>query len=210
MTPSPFLTVWTRPRATVRRIITERPGLYVLTLAALGGVGRYLEGASFRNSGERMSTTTILLLAVVIGPIAGCFFLWLSALVVQWTGRWLGGIAQRQALQTAIAWGSVPVVVSYVLWIPELLLFGEDMFTEEMLRVDAQPILLAPLLMLMLAELSSMVWSIVLTSQAVAEVQGFRSGIRGCLNLLLAMMLLAIPLVVLVILSGVAGQAGRA
>lgn len=46
-----------------------------------------------------------------------------------WTGKWLGGRASREAIGMALAWSMVPIAWSLLLWIPELLIFGTELFS---------------------------------------------------------------------------------
>lgn len=201
MTSNAFLTIWFSPRETVRRIVSENPSLHVTLLACLFGVSQALDRASMRNAGDKLPLPVILGVAVVLGPLGGLLAFWIYSHLVRWTGRWIGGTATRETIKTALAWGFVPVVCSLPLWILELLLFGSELFQEEMPRVQAQPLLLIPLLGLMFIELSLGIWSFVLTCNTVAEVQGFRSAWRGFGNILLGAAVVVVPLVLLALVA---------
>ena len=82
------------------------------------------------------------------------------------------------------------------MWIPELVLFGHEMFTAETPRIDADPVLTLVLLGMLLAEIIGAVWAIVVTLKCVGEVQGF-SAWMALGNLLLALAVLVVPLVLL-------------
>jgi hypothetical protein len=102
---------------------------------------------------------------------------------------------------TAIAWAAVPTVFSLALWIPGLLLFGSDMFTEATPRLDAQPLLWIPSLAIAVVAGVLGVWSFVLFCHTVAEVQGFRSAWGGFGNILLAGAVIIVPLFVLALIA---------
>jgi hypothetical protein len=118
--------------------------------------------------------------------------------LIRLSGTWIGGLAPREHIKTAIAWASVPSVFALLLWIPQILLFGSDMFTEETPRLNAQPALLIPFLAILLAELVLAIWGFVLLCNSVAEVQRFRSAWRGLGNIILAGAVVIIPLVAVV------------
>ncbi|MHB0959995.1 MAG: Yip1 family protein [Pirellulaceae bacterium] len=195
----PFQTIWTHPRDTVRRIVKQDPALHVMLLACLAGVGETLDRASMRNAGDQMPLIAILGVACVIGPLGGLLSLWISSHLIRLSGTWIGGIALRDHIKTAIAWGSVPLVFALPLWIPQLLLFGSDMFTEEMPRLEAQPLLLIPFLLIGLLEIVLALWSVVIVCNTIAEVQGFRSAWRGLANIMLAGAVLLVPLLLFVV-----------
>ena len=198
MSPSPFITIWTSPRETVRRIIAENPELHVTLLACLVGVGDTLDRASARNAGDKLPIGVIVGVAGVLGPLGGLLSLWISSHLLRWTGRWIGGTGDRQHLKTAIAWAAVPMVFSLPLWIPQFVLFGSDMFTEETPRLDARPRLWVLFIGIAVTEVIMAFWSLVLLCHTVAEVQGFRSAWRGFGNLFLAGAVIVVPLILLV------------
>lgn len=194
----PFWTIWTRPRQTVRQIITVDPELHVLLLVCLAGIGEALDRASMRNVGDVLPVAAIIAIACVFGPLGGLLSLWIGSHLIRLSGTWIGGLAPREHIKTAIAWASVPSVFALLLWIPLILLFGSDMFTEETPRLNSQPALLIPFLGIVLAELVLAVWGFVLLCNTIAEVQGFRSAWRGLGNIMLAGAVVVIPLVAVV------------
>ena len=199
---SPFKTVWLHPRDTVRAIVAENPKLHVLLLVCLAGIGKTLNGRSMRDAGDKLPVWAIFAIALVIGPLGGLLGLWIYSHLLRWTGNWLGGVAPRAYLRTAIAWSAVPIVCSLLLWIPELLLIGTDIFTRETPRLDAHPLLWIPFIVLSGGETILGIWSFVISCQMVAEVQGFRSAWRGLGNIFLSGAVVVIPF--FLILLGVA------
>jgi hypothetical protein len=197
---SPFVTIWTRPRQTVRRIVAERPDLHVLLLAGLFGIGRALDRAAARDLGDHLPTAMILGMALILGPLGGWFSLWIFSHLIRWTGAWIGGTGNREHVKTAIAWGVVPIVFVLPLWIPMLLLLGSEMFTGETPRLEAQPLLLFFFMAAGLIQLMANIWSLMLLCHTVAEAQGFRSAWRGLANLLLSGAVFLIPVMLLVLI----------
>ncbi|MFN3193778.1 MAG: Yip1 family protein [Aureliella sp.] len=197
---SPFQSIWTRPRVTVRQIISTNPSLHVILLACLGGVGQTLDRASTRNAGDQLSLGVILLLALVLGPIAGLFSVWIGSLLILLAGKMIGGKSNFQNITTAMAWASVPAVFALPLWIPQILMFGADMFTEATPTLDANPVLTVPFFGIAMAEIVLGVWAFVLLCNTIAEVQGFRSAWSGLGNILLAALILIVPLLAIVVL----------
>ena len=80
-----------------------------------------------------------------------------------------------------------------LLWIPELLLFGEELFTEATPRLDAAPELQGLLLVFVAVELTAALWAFVAFLKCLGEVQGF-SAWRALLNLLLPGVLVGIAI----------------
>src|ERR1700730_18545163 len=67
----PFLTIWTRPSATIRGIVDTNPGHCVILLAALGVVVNALNRATMKNPGDTMPLAGILAFAIPLGMIFG-------------------------------------------------------------------------------------------------------------------------------------------
>lgn len=199
---SPLRTIWTRPRATVRRIIARDPSLYVIPLVGLSGVGGMLGQASAQGVGTELSTAEILAAAAIFGPLLSLLGLWAFSHLIRLSGGWIGGFAPRDHIRTAIAWSSVPAVASLPLWIPMILIAGHELFLLDKPQLEGQPAMMNTVGALMLAQASLAIWGFVLLCRAVAEVQGFGSAWKGLGNVLLAAVLLvAISLVIATLLG---------
>ena len=191
----PFQTIWFHPRRTIRQLIATNPNYHVYTLVCIEGIGQSLDRASGNNSGDTISMLAILMIALVFGPIGGLFSLFFGSVLIRWAGKLQGGQATFQEIRTAMAWGAVPAVVSILIWGPDLLLFGSEMFTELTPRMDAQPSLWTIFFAFRAVEISLGVWSLFLICNTLAEVQGFRSAWRGFFNLILAGMIVLVPII---------------
>lgn len=196
----PWLSMWTQPRATLRRIAATDADHGVLTLAALGGVAQVLDRASTQNLGDEHGVGAILLAAVLAGPIAGVIGIYVGAWLLTVSGRWIGGEAPGAHLRAALAWGNLPNVAGLLLWAPALALVGGEMFTSATPQLENQPLLALFLLPLGLLWVALAVWSLVLIVLGTAQVQGF-SGWRALGNLLLAALLFAVPFLMLGVLA---------
>lgn len=192
-TLNPWLSVWTRPRATIRQQVERDPEAWVLALVAVAGVGHLLSDASARSYGDRMDLPTLLVMALLVGPLFGILGAYVGGWLLRWSGRLLGGSARPAEIRAAIAWSGVPYVASMLLWIPELLLFGEELFTEATPRLDAAPELQGLLLVFVAVELTAALWAFVAFLKCLGEVQGF-SAWRALLNLLLPGVLVGIAI----------------
>jgi hypothetical protein len=197
MSSDPFKTIWTSPRETVRRIVTENPELHVVQLTCLSGVMQVLDRASMRNAGDQLPVPAIFGIALVLGPLSGLFSVWIFSHLCRLAGSWIGGTAPREHIKAAIAWSSVPVICSLALWIPQLALFGSELFTAETPRIDSQSLpLTIAFIGLGVVELVLGVWTMVLLCQTLAEVQGYSSAWRGLGNIALALAIVVVPLVI--------------
>lgn len=192
-TSSPWLTMWTQPRATIQHILDTNPTRHVILLTALSGIARSLDRASSQSSADTIPLPILVIIILCIGPIVAIAGLYAASWLVLWTGSWLGGVAKPLQLRAAMAWASLPAVWGLLLWIPYTFLFGIEMFQSETPRIDAQPY---NLMALALVEVVLLVWWVVLNCKAVAQAQGF-SAWKGLLNLLLAAAVVIVPIVLI-------------
>ena len=88
---TPYLTIWTKPRSTIRQILDFNPEKHVLLLAMLSGIYRFIDRASGQSLGDNMSLTSLLLLCVIGGGIVGIISLYIGGEFFRWVGSWLGG-----------------------------------------------------------------------------------------------------------------------
>ena len=90
---NPWFSMWTRPRATIQHIVDTNPNQLIFVLVPLIGITQALDRASSQSIGDRLSLTTILSIALVLGPVLGIASFLIFSRLVFWTGRWMHGRA---------------------------------------------------------------------------------------------------------------------
>jgi hypothetical protein len=137
---TPFLTIWTRPRATIRKIVETDPTRQVLLLAGTWYVvatllaQRWLEVVPVKDLQPRIYFLSALFVQwlvalcnptgvwpsweaeivtfVVLGAVLGIVLLYVFGAILKWTGRLLGGTATAIEVRAAIAWGQIPLIAA--------------------------------------------------------------------------------------------------
>ena len=194
---TPYLTIWTKPRSTIRQILDFNPEKHVLLLAMLSGIYRFIDRASGQSLGDNMSLTSLLLLCVIGGGIVGIISLYIGGEFFRWVGSWLGGKATAQDVRAAIAWSSVPDLILLAIYIPIIMIFGRNWFissTEWMSPVFA---------FVVFATIATIgfilfIWRFVLFVKCLAEAHQF-SGWKGLGTSILGTLLIVVPLFVILI-----------
>ncbi|HET6445484.1 MAG TPA: Yip1 family protein [candidate division Zixibacteria bacterium] len=167
----PWLDIWVKPRGTIRTIVENDPARYVLIFAALAGIAQALERASSRDLGNNSpSLVALLAIVLIVGSIGGLVSIYITAAIFRWTGSLLGGRASSIEVRAAIAWSSIPIIFTLVFWVPQLALYGVEMFTSVTPNIDNNP---WPLLCLGLIQLVLYGWAFVILLKTVGEVHGF-------------------------------------
>lgn len=107
----PLLSIWFRPRATIRRIIRENPDRYMLLLMSLIGVAQRLNNFPKREGEEQLPPCVKIGMAFLTGPFVGMFGFWLSSHLMQFADEWMGVRSDRMEIKSALVWGGVPLIL---------------------------------------------------------------------------------------------------
>jgi Yip1 domain len=198
MVDNPFLTIWTRPRATIRGIVDTDPYHFMVSLTVLGGISNALDRARNQHAGDSLSLSGVLMSCMVGGVLGGLFALYVGGGILKWVCSWLGGRASFKEVRAAMAWSHVPVVAALAITVLQLLLFDNELFTTKTPHLDASPALRQLFMALNGVEFVLAIWSLVLFVKCLGEVNGF-SAWRALGSLFLAFLIIAIPLVLIAI-----------
>lgn len=194
---NPWLSIWTKPRATIRYLVKNEPQRHVLLLGAIGGIVNSLGRASKQNLGDKMPLGGVLISCLIGGTIGGMITLYLGAALLSWTGRRLGGRADSSEVRTAMAWSSVPLVVAGLLYVPLILLLGKDMFSSETPAIDANPNLALLLMAIVAVQVPLGFWSFFLFLKCLGQVHRF-SAWRALVASVYAFGVLLVPILLIV------------
>ncbi len=194
---NPFLTIWTKPRATIRAIVDIDPTYRVIPLAMAAGVVQALDRAAQRNAGDKLPLAGILVTAITLGPISGVVGLYIGGALLGWSGRLLGGRAESEKVRAALAWGQVPLLGSIPIWLVQLGLVGREMFTSETPTLTANPVLGLALMATGLIEILLGIWCFVTMLKCLGEVHEF-SAWRALGSILLVVIVIVVPLLLIV------------
>jgi hypothetical protein len=195
---NPWFTMWIKPRATIQQIVDTNPEHLVLLLAAIAGFSQVLDRASMKGMGDRWEWPIIFIIATIAGPIGGIIGFYIGGALIHWTGKWIGGKASSQDIRAAIAWSAVPIIWALILWIPGLVLFGQELFTTEMPSIDADPSLALIFLGFAAIEIIVGIWAFVVFLKCLGQVQGF-SAWKALGNAILPGLIIIVPIVLIVI-----------
>lgn len=191
--------IWFSPTATLTYILKNCPQKYVLVLFALGGIVRSVERGIDKEMGEKMSTFGVLGFAFVLGGLFGWITYYLYAWAISVSGNWMSGQAEPAALRTVIAWALVPTVCSLTLLIPQLFLFGDDLFRADALDMTFETSSLHFFFAILKISLS--IWSVVILVKGISLVQNFGIG-KSILNMMFPGLFVMVPLLLFFFVLG--------
>jgi signal peptidase I len=165
--PSPWLTVWLRPRDTIERIVASNPRHHVLLLAALGGVSTIVSWLIAVGLTNQLFDQRIAIIALA-GLVLGVVGLFVYGISFDWWGRILGGGASAVNLRAALAWGVTPSIMGLVICGVALIVLkrsGSPDLSPSALRT--------PIVALQVAAVALGLWSVIATMLMVGRLQQF-------------------------------------
>ncbi len=123
---TPFFTIWTEPRATIRRIVDTNPTRYVVALAAAGPAISTLESQWSKAIGNSANLSPLwplwVPIYVMLAAALGVISLYLGGAVWRWAGGLLGGVANSVQVRAAIAWSAVPGIAGEIVLLIAILM----------------------------------------------------------------------------------------
>lgn len=229
--PSPWLTMWTKPRETMRRIIYYDPKRDVHLLAAFHGlvialmavlyiflgltllsnlyyeIPGFMEGNPGSLPSMSFSALAIAIgICVIVGPIAGLINLYLYGWLLRVTGRWLGGTAYPVEVRAALAWSAVPRLWGAILLVLQLALIVYVLYANAIPSYIPTATLLVTLGILLLIQFTISVWWFIVLLKCLGEVHGFSAWKALLAGIISAGMVYVINMLVSCIFNLVAGS----
>jgi hypothetical protein len=186
--PSPWLTMWTSPRETMRRIIYYNPKQDVFFLALLDGFVTSLTQVLNQFSQQAQSVTfgfvdpssmSLLSLAIYIAvcalasPLVALFNLYVYGGLLRTTGRWLGGKAYPVEIRAAVAWAAVPRLWGSIFLVFKLVIVAYSLYVATAGSYVPATTLGTTISALAIVELIIAIWSLVVFLKCVGEAHAF-------------------------------------
>lgn len=194
-TLNPWLSMWVRPRRTVRQIIDTDPRRLLVLLGMIAAIATAIDRTSAKSMGDKYPLWAIVGIPILLSPLTGLVYIYVYGALLRWTGRWIGGQATPAAMRAAVAWPHVITAWTLPLWIPLLALYGREMFTSHTPVMDANP---GPLLVIWLVDLVAICWFAVVFLKSVGEAHGF-SAWKALANVVIAAAVLVAAVLAIVI-----------
>lgn len=161
--PNPWVSIWFRPRRTIRYLVDHRPGYGVAFLAGMIGILQFMMHLlRAADTGRIEMDSRVIAIAVLGGFLVGLLALYLLSALYRLTGQWFGGNAEGEDVQAAIAWSGMPIFFVLVIWF--ILFYKENLGLYEL----PFPPALYPLLVSFFS-----FWSLLLVCYTLAEVHRF-------------------------------------
>jgi hypothetical protein len=182
---NPWVKMWTKPKETIRAVVTYDPRHRFLILCLINGLPALLQNAQAMSLGMSYNLVSILLGCLILSLFAGMIVITVSSGLLFMTGKWIGGAASFLQVRAAVSWSNITNLISIFIWAGLIAFFGAELFSE---LFDTSVFTQTESIFLMgifLIQTGMSVWSFVLLVQSLAEVQGFSSW-KSVLNILVS------------------------
>lgn len=196
-----FTKIWTSPQLVFKYLNDTRYDKFVWVLLVLVGIGSAFDRASARHLGDRFPLIAVLGVCIVFGGVFGWISYYIYAALLSWTGKWLKGKADTDSLLRMVSHAMIPLVISLVLLIPRILVFGNEMFRSEASLYETEVWFIVLYYCLSFIETILGLWSLVLIVIGISEVQKF-SIEKSILNMILPVVILIVPIAITAFLLG--------
>jgi len=167
----PLQDVWLRPRRVFREMAARPVGFVDYLLGAAQGIGNFLALYRTQGAGAHRDVAEILGNSFVYGAVAGILSLGLMAVIYRRLGARAGGKSTTPQVIHVLAYGSVPLAASLIIWVLTALLAGEAAFVESP-RADAEGFVVLLVHLQFISYVLLLIWSIVLQVMGFSEIQG--------------------------------------
>lgn len=181
---NPWLSIWVSPRKTIRALVAYDVNFRLILLCAIYGFQYMLQASQFLALGQHSSLLLIVIIAAVLSIPVGYILFNVMSFFYYFLGKLIKGKGSFKEVRAATYWSSVPIVVSIVVWIVLMAVYGNNLFvpgyekqmTTAMLSVNMTA---------GIAQIVLGVWGFIIFLHALGEVQGF-SAWMALLNAFLA------------------------
>lgn len=117
-----WLTFWYRPYQTMEKILQSRSIPVPLEFGACLGTVVVLEIARVTSLGLGLPFIMQWFVGLTLGPLLGLVSVYVVTELIGWTGLWVGGRSFRIELLAVLAWAGIPGTVGLLLYVVGLLL----------------------------------------------------------------------------------------
>lgn len=194
-------TIWIQPKQTFERILDKSTSTNVLRSSipfiAISGAGFALSRASSRSAGDTIESLPLLITYVsIIGVIFGFVGLYFWSWILERSNQWFKGTGDFTDIAKALSWATYPFAAITLLWIPKLLLFGMDNFTDEMPKLAGSSVLRVSYFAILAVEIPAFIYASFIWLVGLGVACGFSTW-KALGVWILSYLMVFVPLVVL-------------
>ena len=185
---NPWLTIFVKPRKTIRAIVDFNPNFRLLALSAIYGFCSLLGVAQNFGLGDKKEMILTLWPLILLAPVWGYLVFSFSSWFVFVMGKLLKGQGTYREVRSAYAWSNVPLIANALLWVFLIAVFRSSLFSETALKGILTQGSSLLLIGVVFSQLIFSLWGLIIYVVSLSEVQRF-SILKTLVNLFLAFLL---------------------
>lgn len=193
-----LLKLLSKPKKVFEFIDKYKYDKYVTVLLVLAGISKGFDQATSKSSGDNLPLLGVIGTSIVFGGLFGWISYYIYAALISWMGKWLDGTADTKSVLRVMAYGMFPVTFSLVLIIPQIAVYGNEMFKSDGDIYSSSVVGNIIFYGSALAEVSLAIWSIALCVIGISVTQKF-SLFKAILNLFLPVFVFAAMILILIL-----------
>jgi len=195
-----FTHIWVSPREVFRYLEQFDHRRFIYPLMIISGIVNSLNQSVSKHLGDDFSFASILFIDILAGGLFGIAGFYFSSGILHWTGKWFRGKGSFDSMLRMMAYASIPAIINLLFCISLLFIFGKKLFTSELSQYIANSGLVFYYLLILFLQFVIAIWSLLISIIGISEIQKFSTG-KAILNLLTAILIIAIPVVILILIS---------
>jgi len=201
--PNPWISIFFRPRDTIKHIVENSPTKLVHTLVFFAtAMETVMQFNADMVAQAGLPPLIAVSIAALVGGVVGIITLYLFGWLYGMVGRWFGGVGVSRDCRAALAWTKVPTFVVFGAWLVASLLIRRWISFGAGAQLGGSPVEIAVYAGVGLIAVVMGVWSFVILCKALGEVQGF-SAIRGAVTIGVSGFVLVIPIIMLGVVAAI-------
>lgn len=126
-----FTKIWTEPRRVLKYINDTKYEKYFYILLFLAGVSGAFDRAANRNLGENASLLGLIAGCIILGGLLDWLSYYIYAALLNWTGKWLDGKGDTDSIYRVLAYAMIPSAISLIFLVPQIAVYGIDLFVKD-------------------------------------------------------------------------------
>ncbi|AEB75301.1 hypothetical protein ADU80_03560 [Clostridium botulinum] len=172
---SPWITIWTKPRETIKNLKDNTSEIIILLLSILGSVSielyfKELTEVEILSGGIK----SIILECIRNGIITGIVSIYLSGKIFHILGKHMGAIASFKEIRVTLAWSQVPLIYALILHVIKIAIFKQEIFMASSEIIDGSMLLAVLIRLFIILDIVIGIKQLIIFLKCISEVQGFK------------------------------------
>jgi hypothetical protein len=188
---NPWFKVFTNPRSVAKKYCLSKSNYGLTSISGIYGFLILLQCLQNFSVGTHYNIWIITLFSLVFAIPVGYVTLSISAWLLFWTGKLLGGEGEFSTIRSALTWSKIPEIVGILGWILLMVVYGSNVFIPAFIQKTYNFNYFNLPTGVMVFQIVFSFWSFVVLLQLLAEVQGFSAWL-ALINVILKAIVLAV------------------